>query len=89
MIKFNPDDLNYYIKDLGRGFGTFIKIQEWTELKNNLLLNIGENYIVFSLGDEEEEENEKDKNNKNKFNNENDNCLNIKIFSTKTQKYSV
>ena len=86
MIKFNPDDLNYYIKDLGRGFGTFIKIQEWTELKNNLLLNIGENYIVFSLGDEEEEENEKDKNNKNKFNNENDNCLNIKIFSTKTQK---
>ena len=49
MIKFNPDDLKYYIKDLGRGFGTFVKIQEWIELKNNLLLNIGENYIVFSL----------------------------------------
>ena len=89
MIQFNPDDLNYYIKDLGRGFGTFIKIQEWTELKNNLLLNIGENYIVFSLGDDENEEKEKDKeediNGKNTFKNENNNCLNVKIFSTKTQ----
>jgi hypothetical protein len=28
MISFNPDDLNYYIKDMGRGFGTFIKMQE-------------------------------------------------------------
>ena len=93
MIKFNPDNLNYYIKDLGRGFGTFIKIQEWTELKNNLLLNIGENYIVFSLGDEEDEEtkNDKgDKNNKEKeinlYQNDDDNSLNIKIFSTKSQK---
>jgi len=87
MIKFNPDDLNYYIKDLGRGFGTFIKIQEWTELKNNLLLNIGENYIVFSLGDDENDEKEKEEdiNGKNTFKNENNNCLNVKIFSTKTQ----
>ena len=74
MIKFNPDDLNYYIKDLGRGFGTFIKIQEWTELKNNLLLNIGENYIVFSLGDDEEE-------NEKEINDRNYSSLNIKIFS--------
>ena len=74
MIKFNPDDLNYYIKDLGRGFGTFVKIQEWTELKNNLLLNIGENYIVFSLGDDEEE-------NEKEINDRNYNSLNIKIFS--------
>ena len=81
MIKFNPDNLNYYIKDLGRGFGTFIKIQEWTELKNNLLLNIGENYIVFSFGeDDEEEENEKEMIDKN------DNSLNIKIFSINTQQ---
>ena len=87
MIQFNPDDLNYYIKDLGRGFGTFIKIQEWTELKNNLLLNIGENYIVFSLGDDENDEKEKEEdiNGKNTFKNENNNCLNVKIFSTKTQ----
>ena len=92
MIKFNPDDLNYYVKDLGKGFGTFIKIQEWAEIKNNLLLNIGENFIVFSLGDEEGEEKEKEENlndNNNNIKNENidnDTCLNIKIFSMKSQK---
>ena len=91
MIKFNPDDLNYYIKDLGKGFGTFIKIQELTEIKNNLLLNIGENFIVFSLGDEENEEKEKeelneDNNDIKNENLENDICLNIKIFNMKNQK---
>ena len=80
MIKFNPNDLTYYLKDLGRGFGTFIKIQEWTELVNNLLLNIGENYIVFSFGDEEDEEEEDEKNNNINYN-KGDNSLNIKIFS--------
>ena len=91
MIKFNPDDLNYYIKDLGKGFGTFIKIQEWTEIKNNLLLNIGENFIVFSLGEEENEEKEKeelneDNNDIKNENVENDICLNIKIFNMENQK---
>jgi hypothetical protein len=80
MIKFNPNDLKYYLKDLGRGFGTFIKIQEWTELVNNLLLNIGENYIVFSFGDEDNEEEEDEKNNNISYNKD-DNSLNIKIFS--------
>ena len=84
MIKFNPDDLNYYIKDLGKGIGTFIKIQEWTEIKNNLLLNIGENFIVLSFDDDEEEEIE-NKNN-NIFNDNNlESFLNIKIFSLTTQ----
>ena len=78
-IQFNPDDLNYYIKDLGKGCGTFIKIQERTEIKNNSLVNIGENYIVFSIGDEGQKE---EKN--NMINNEN--CLNIKIFSMKEQQ---
>lgn len=80
QIKFNPDDLNYYIKDLGHGFGTFIKITDWTEIRNNFLLNIGENYIVFSLGTE----NEKDMNENyvlNDNNITNDNSINIKIFS--------
>ena len=49
QIKFNPEDLNYYLKDLGHGYGTFIRINDWVEIKNNLLLNIGENYLIFSL----------------------------------------
>jgi pSer/pThr/pTyr-binding forkhead associated (FHA) protein len=83
MIKFNPDDLNYYIKDLGRGTGAFIKIQEWTEIKNNSLLNIGENYIVLSF-DEEEGVEEFEENNNSKDNGI-ENYLNIKIFSVSTQ----
>ena len=85
MIKFDPDDLNYYIQDLGKGCGTFIKIQEWTEINNNLLLNIGENYIVFSS---EIEENDKIQNIDNNINNNinNDICLHLKIFSMKEQK---
>lgn len=54
QIKFNPNDMNYYLKDLGHGFGTFIKIIDLAELKNNFLLSIGENFIVFTLGLEEE-----------------------------------
>ena len=65
QIKFNPEDLNYYLKDLGHGYGTFIRINDWVEIKNNLLLNIGENYLIFSLVNEEND----------------DNVLNIKLFS--------
>ena len=92
MIKFNPDNLNYYIKDLGRGTGTFIKIQEWTEIKNNFLLNIGENYLILSFEDDEDNEYENNisskKINKNKLYEkklENLNFINIKIFSFNTQ----
>ena len=81
MIKFNPDDLNYYIKDLGKGFGTFIKIQEWTEIKNNFLLNIGDNYIVLSFENDEDEDNIKNILTKK----EGDNSLYIKIFSLNSQ----
>ena len=49
QIKFNPEDLNYYLRDLGHGFGTFIRINDWIEIKNNFLLNIGENYLIFSV----------------------------------------
>ena len=46
--------MQYYLKDLGHGFGTFIKLIDWTEITNNFLLTIGDNYIVFTLGLEEE-----------------------------------
>ena len=79
QIKFNPNDMNYYLRDLGHGFGTFIKILELTELKNNFLLSIGENYIVFTLGLEEEMIiNEHTSNNEDKEYND---LINLKIFS--------
>ena len=86
MIKFNPDSLNYYIKDLGRGTGTFIKIQEWTEIKNNFLLNIGENYLILSFEDDEDDEYDNNINyKKNFYENKLENFITIKIFSLSTQ----
>ena len=79
-IKFKQNDMNYYLKDLGHGFGTFIKILTWTKINNNMLLNIGENYIVFTLGIEEEllmSENYGASESKIEYNK----MINVKIFS--------
>ena len=69
QIKFNPEDLNYYLRDLGRGFGTFIRTNSYVEIKNNFLLNIGENYLIFSISKEENDINDSNV------------LLNIKLFS--------
>lgn len=57
---------NYYIKDLGLGFGTFIKLNKEMKINDKLLVNIGETYMVFSLGNEEDDQQKQ---------------LNIKIFN--------
>ena len=64
------------MKDLGHGFGTFIKINESTEIKNQFLLSIGENYLVFTLGLEEET-----LLNEHVSFDDNNNLINIKIFT--------
>ena len=79
QIKFNPNDIYYYLKDLGHGFGTFIKVMDWTEIKNNFLLSIGENYIVFTLGLEEDMI--INEHTSNKEDEEFNDLINLKIFS--------
>ena len=68
-IRYDENDLKYYIKDLGSGYGTFIKLDEPLKIKNNLLINIGDTFIVFSF----------------KENNENNNILILKIFTGNEQ----
>jgi hypothetical protein len=46
--------MKYYIKDLGNGFGTFVKIQSDSLLKDNSLINIGDSYLVCTMGVEED-----------------------------------
>ena len=48
-IRYDENNCKYYIKDLGSGYGTFIKIIEPLKIKNNLLINIGDTFIVFSF----------------------------------------
>ena len=49
MIRYDKEKYKYYIKDLGSGYGTFIKIINPLNIINNLLINIGDSFIVFSL----------------------------------------
>lgn len=83
QIRYDEKNKLYYLKDLGFGFGTFIKLKEKIKIKNNLLINIGETYIVFSLSKKENNnENDEIKNDKN--------TINLKVFSCdeKCESYS-
>lgn len=71
--------MQYYLKDLGHGYGTFIKIIDTIEISNNFLLTIGENYIVFTLGLEEDMLTNEQVSNKD--DEEYNNLINLKIFS--------
>ncbi len=49
-IYFNPDYMKYYIKDCGLYYGTFIKIQNEIILKSNYIINIGDTFLIISIG---------------------------------------
>ena len=73
-IRFDINKMKYYIKDLGKGYGTFKKIIKKEKIKDSYLLNIGNSYIVCTFGlDEYYQEGNKIE--------DDDNILNIKVFS--------
>lgn len=49
QIEYNIDVNSYFIKDLGIGFGAFVKLEMPLELKDNHLLNLGESFIIVNL----------------------------------------
>ena len=49
QIRYDNNLYKYYIKDLGNGYGTFIKLINEKKINNNLLINIGDSFIVFSF----------------------------------------
>ena len=56
-IRYDENEFKYFIKDLGSGYGTFIKLDEPLKIKNNLLINIGDTFIVFSFKENSEKQN--------------------------------
>ena len=46
LIKYNPVERKYCIKDLGEGTGTFVKITTKLLLKENYILSFGENHMI-------------------------------------------
>lgn len=49
QISYDLDQHCYKIKDLGIGYGVFVKLSDNLALKDNYLINMGESYIVANL----------------------------------------
>jgi pSer/pThr/pTyr-binding forkhead associated (FHA) protein len=49
QIYYNFSLNGYFLRDLGNGLGTFIKIKDSMLLKDNSLINIGDCYIVINF----------------------------------------
>ena len=52
-IRFDINNMNYFIKDLGCGYGTFKKIINETKIMDSYLINIGKSYLVCTFGVDE------------------------------------
>lgn len=60
-IQFDPLDKFYKIRDLGKGYGAFAKLQGSIIIRDSFLINIGESYVVsylISTQDDYDNENE-------------------------------
>ena len=49
QIRFDEKENEFYMKDLGIGFGVFTESVGPVALKDNQLINMGESYIVTNL----------------------------------------
>ena len=49
QIEYFIEESAYKIKDLGIGFGAFVKLEHQLELKDNHLVNLGESFIIVNL----------------------------------------
>ena len=74
QISYNLNTKSYYIRDLGFGLGTFIKIKDSLLLKDNFLISIGDSCLVINLENINEEK-ELIYNQNNNFNNSTDSKL--------------
>ena len=48
-IRYDLETNTYKIRDLGRGYGAFGKLQNPIEIRDSFLINIGESYVVSYL----------------------------------------
>ena len=50
IIKYNLTDKRYYLRDLGDGSGTFVKIEEPPlVLKNGYIISFGDSHMTVSF----------------------------------------
>lgn len=86
QIYFNPNDLKYYIQDLGFSFGPFMKLTFEMKINDNCLINIGNSYLVFTFGNDQSGEDHPNKSSSSKpIDKTLDKALNIKLFTENIQ----
>lgn len=53
IIKYNIDDKRYYMRDLGDGSGTFVRLDVPLVLKNGFIISFGDSHMTvnFMQGD--------------------------------------
>ena len=84
-IFFDKKSEKYFIKDLGSGFGTFIRLMKDENyiLKDNTLINIGNSFLIFSYSnnfDTNNNINDDNNNNINYFTNNYDSIENSNLY---------
>jgi hypothetical protein len=53
IIKYSMDDRHYYMRDLGDGSGTFVRLDQSLELKNGFIVSFGYSHMAVNiLGDD-------------------------------------
>jgi len=84
-IKFDIKENGYFIRDcpFGNGYGTFMKVYKEMIIRDNTLINIGENYIVLTFGIDEIDPEENDIIDNDKLN-----ILSVKVFRGELVNYS-
>ena len=89
-IRFDLDENCYMIKDCsyGSGYGPFMKLVKEMKIKDNTLINIGNNYIVFTLGVDELEPNEDEDEDEDNIDEEIEKVLSVKVFRGELINYS-
>lgn len=48
-VAYRPETKSYWVRDLGVGFGAFLRLDAAIKLRDNSLLNLGESFIVVNL----------------------------------------
>ncbi|OMJ66943.1 hypothetical protein SteCoe_36043 [Stentor coeruleus] len=49
MIKYNKEKQNYFLKDMGDGMGTFIRIEQPLKLKNSYIVSFGDSHMMVNI----------------------------------------
>ena len=49
IIKYNMTDRQYYIRDLGKGSGTFVRLDQPLNLKNGFIISFGTSHLTVNF----------------------------------------